>query len=986
MYKLGNGRFGGEYYIAPRQRGGESFNVPKPRGASDYYTAEVGDDPPGKWSVIGHWADAPVHHNGLVDADEFRTVCAGINPRTGVAMVRDGHKTVHHRDGSISTESAHVAGFDVEMDVPKPVSALIAVARLQGRQDLVDKIEGAIHKSTAAALDYGLDVGAFQTRLRGPQGMVHQKVAAIIVGCFQHSKSREGDPQAHEHPVVANAALLHDGTTGALDSRNIMQWEGAMKAHFRTTLCGELRDLGFDVEKEERNFTVKGVDEGLCDTWSKRARQIEAEARRKGFDKARDRGQAQLAALRTRIGKESEPWEVTQTRWSEEMTACKLTPQQALSDAFTAGKARALDKAALRAEGIDDAFKQLHATQMVFDEMTMQRVFLEHLQVCGDPAMTRTIIEDLLQQGRLVFVGPSRDGEPRYSTPELIALEREMLRGCIERRGALEGAVSHEIIERVIAKADADMIAKVPKSKGLNAKQKEAIRVGLNGDGVALYEGSAGVGKTTSAKPIVEGWQAAGYRVIGLAPSDKAKNVLAGDASIPTGTVQGFVKGYLRGKIKLGPNDVLFVDEAGMVPTADMNIVVRAARKANCKLIITGDSRQLDPVGAGSAFAAIARELPGARVVEIVRQEKGWQRGAAEKMASGHVSEALKDYDARGQVDWIMSRDDALDRVAELFRKHIQEHPEQTRSVTTGRHADILELNRRLREVYRDEGLLERDEVILKTAHKDGKIRECGYSRGERVIFTEIVSKFDLSNGDQGTLLNIEPITWDAKGNVVDAQLTIRLDKNGGQIIEAKMSELVGWRDKKDKNPRPICMQYGTSCTSYAMQGATVDFNINFIGAAQNAREGYVNSTRHRKDCITIVDGERVMDELRAGFPRGEWRTLTLDDVKKQVFKEVDKPGGRENVSDYISKEKRTDWILERHEFAPAAPGGEQQHKEPLKAPVSDEPGARPADANKKERTLKLDEEIAARTARLHEIMLDKARELHNGRTPGGPR
>jgi conjugative relaxase-like TrwC/TraI family protein len=96
--------------------------------------------------------------------------------------------------------------------------------------------------------------------------MVHQKVAAIVVGCFQHSKSREGDPQAHEHPVVANAALLHDGTTGALDSRQIMQWAGAMKAHFRTTLCGELRELGLDLEKEERNFTVMGVDKGLCDT------------------------------------------------------------------------------------------------------------------------------------------------------------------------------------------------------------------------------------------------------------------------------------------------------------------------------------------------------------------------------------------------------------------------------------------------------------------------------------------------------------------------------------------------------------------------------------------------------------------------------------------------------------------------------------------------------------------------------------------------
>ena len=55
-------------------------------------------------------------------------------------------------------------------------------------------------------------------------------------------------------------------------------------------------------------------------------------------------------------------------------------------------------------------------------------------------------------------------------------------------------------------------------------------------------------------------------------------------------------------RITLGPKDVLVVDEAGMVDTQSMAKLIAHCERTGSKLILVGDSGQLQPVSVGGPF------------------------------------------------------------------------------------------------------------------------------------------------------------------------------------------------------------------------------------------------------------------------------------------------------------------------------------------------------------------------------------------------
>ncbi|WP_258864385.1 AAA family ATPase [Legionella pneumophila] len=52
-------------------------------------------------------------------------------------------------------------------------------------------------------------------------------------------------------------------------------------------------------------------------------------------------------------------------------------------------------------------------------------------------------------------------------------------------------------------------------------------------------------------------------------------------------------------QLKLNSNDVLIIDEAGMVDFSSMALLIREAKKAGSKVILVGDPDQLKPIHKG---------------------------------------------------------------------------------------------------------------------------------------------------------------------------------------------------------------------------------------------------------------------------------------------------------------------------------------------------------------------------------------------------
>jgi ATP-dependent exoDNAse (exonuclease V) alpha subunit len=110
-----------------------------------------------------------------------------------------------------------------------------------------------------------------------------------------------------------------------------------------------------------------------------------------------------------------------------------------------------------------------------------------------------------------------------------------------------------------------------------------------------------------------------GRRVIGLTTSTNAARVLAHEGLAESYNIAEFlgkVEGSdeLRRPVPLHQDDVLVLDEASQLSTADLAMIGEAARQSGARVIATGDTQQLGAVEAGGMFRLLAGEVPAAEL------------------------------------------------------------------------------------------------------------------------------------------------------------------------------------------------------------------------------------------------------------------------------------------------------------------------------------------------------------------------------------
>src|SRR5262249_47543944 len=92
-----------------------------------------------------------------------------------------------------------------------------------------------------------------------------------------------------------------------------------------------------------------------------------------------------------------------------------------------------------------------------------------------------------------------------------------------------------------------------------------------------------------------------------------------------------------RGNIPVYRDDVLVVDEASQVSSADLAAIQVVASQAGARLILTGDVAQLGSVEAGGIMRLIARDLGHWRLQEVRRFTAPWEAKASLRMRDGDV-------------------------------------------------------------------------------------------------------------------------------------------------------------------------------------------------------------------------------------------------------------------------------------------------------------------------------------------------------------
>ena len=181
----------------------------------------------------------------------------------------------------------------------------------------------------------------------------------------------------------------------------------------------------------------------------------------------------------------------------------------------------------------------------------------------------------------------------------------------------------------------------------------------------------AGAGKSHTMAEFARLWTTfTGRRVIGLTTSTNAARVLAHEGLAESYNIAQFLgktegSDELRRPVPLHRDDVLVLDEASQLSTADLAMIGEAARQAGARIIATGDTAQLGAVEAGGMFRLLAQEVPAAELHEVRRFDAAWERQASIRLRDGDLA-AVAAYDRHGRIRGA-DHEAAYDRAASMW-------------------------------------------------------------------------------------------------------------------------------------------------------------------------------------------------------------------------------------------------------------------------------------------------------------------------------
>ncbi|WP_424137676.1 MobF family relaxase [Roseomonas chloroacetimidivorans] len=735
--------------------------------------------------------------------------------------------------------------------------------------------------------------------------------------------SGAGDPQLHTHCAVPNLVLTDGGHLGALDLKAAHGRIHEFGAFYQAQIAANLRRVGVAVELEERTGMARlpAISEAVCEAFSKRTRDgteaARAEAAKRGLDWDAMTPDMQVDFLKggTKAARKNKEDDLSDfAAWRGQAAAIGWEHRSVVVPRRRGAEAPREQSRAARLEAAYEAalpfLEAEFSRASVLNGADLRAAAARALIAAGITpgaeggradvdALTRAMRErGVRQDGQLTGLVWGREGERdevRVTTALHVAQEGEAV--------ALAKAAA---ADRGRALSPAALAAAVERS-GLDfgddhgkAQHAAMLRLGTGG-AVGVAVGVAGSGKTALLRPLVDAWKAQGDQVLGVAiawrQAEPLKEAGVGDVAALT----GFLHGVRAGRLSVGPQTVVVVDELGQVGARQMLELLRLRAEHGFRIVAVGDDKQCQGIEAGPVVNLMRRALGAEAVPEILttrRQRTEREREIAGLFRDGKATEALAMKRADGTAEAVPGGyDDAVRRVAELWRQRREANAGDagfTISVTAPTNADARAVALALREERRAMGELGADVFTVRATDQAGATYNLTLAPGDRVrLFDRLNARF--LDGGRGNIGN--------NGSVLEVR-----DVNAEGIVlrtAAGRDGAVSWESLADKKSGRTRLAPGDVLTIDAAQGITSREHINAMPAGSagvQGFKGYTAESRHKDSAWLITSDGAERREVMVRRALGDVRPVTAADVWENVARNLARQPAKASALDFMDR------------------------------------------------------------------------------------
>ncbi len=823
--------------------------------SADYYSE--GQELLGTWHGKGA---ARLNLRGEVNQKDWDRLCDNLDPGSG-------------RPLTVRRKLDRRVGYDFTFDVPKSVSLLYG---LTGDERVLDafrsSVDATMHEIEAEA----------QARVR-INGMNEDRTTGNLVwGQYVHFTSRpvDGvpDPQLHAHCFVFNATFdPNESRWKAAQIGSIKRDAPYFQASFDARLARSFNELGLPIERTQKGWEIGGLDKATLDKFSRRTAQIDALAKAKGITNP-----VEKAALGAKIReKKDKSLSMDELR---ELWRSRLTPDETSTfntQHRSIGSEPIAEREGAAKEAVHLAAEHCFERSSVIPERTL---LTEALKRSVGAASLESVRD---AHDRAGFIWSERDGRRLVTTREVLAEEQKMIDFARQGRGSrkpLAGSANHT---HVFAR------------DWLNPGQRQAVQHVLTSpDRVMVIRGAAGTGKTSMMQEAVEGIQKSGHQVSVFAPSASASRGTLREKKFENADTVArlLVDVQMQEGIR---NQVIWIDEAGLLGTKTMARVFDLADKLDARVILSGDRKQHGSVERGAALRLLEEEsgLIPAEIKEIKRQ-KGEYKELVQSLSEGRTEDGFKALD---KLHWIKEVPDE-ERYGVMARDYVDAlHAGKTALVVSPTHAEGAKVTTEIRSALRKSGRLKEDERTfqtltasdLTTAQRADRVN---YGPDDVLVFHQNAKEF--TKGQKVAVDRVDPSllpldqaerfqVFKSSSLALSPGDLIRVTKNGQTADRAhalnngavyavkgfsKRGDLVldnGWTVAKDFGH----LAYGYVVTSHAAQGRDVERV--FVGQSSesfpaSSREQFYVSVSRGTEKVTVYtnDKHELLDAVKRSDER----------------------------------------------------------------------------------------------------------------------